>query len=224
MKTNLVLLATGCAMLAISACSKSNSNSSSNARIIFANGSVGATSISLAVNNTTLSNASSVAYLGFTGYESAPAGSATVTASLTGVGSLGTTITTSLTANASYSVFNCGTILADTLVLIDDNLPSASNSYAYVRLVNTSSDTTATAITASVGNTAIGSNIAYAAASGFTQVTPGSYTLTAFNVNKPANIATLSNTQLNGGKIYTLMYSGNSTQSVGFKLTIMPNN
>jgi hypothetical protein len=34
----------------------------------------------------------------------------------------------------------------------------------------------------------------------------------------------LSNTQLSGGKIYTLMYSGNSTQAVGFKLTIMPNN
>jgi Domain of unknown function (DUF4397) len=223
MKTKLSLLATGCAVLAISACSKSNSDSSSSARILFANGSVGATSTSLAVNNTTLSNASSVAYLGFTGYESAAAGSATLTASLTGVGSLGT-ISTTLTANASYSVFDCGTILADTLILIADNLPAASTSYAYVRLVNTSSDTTATAITASVGNTSIGSNIAYAAASGFTQVTPGSYTLTAFNINKPANIATLSNMQLNGGKIYTLMYSGNSTQTVGFKLTVMPNN
>jgi hypothetical protein len=223
MKTNLSLLATGCAVLAISACSKSSSDSSSNARVIFANGSVGATSTALAVNNTTLSNASSIAYLGFTGYEAAPAGTATITASLTGVGALGA-ISTSLTANATYSVFDCGTVLADTLVLIADNLPSASNSYAYVRLVNTSSDTTATAITASVGNTTIGSNIAYAAASGFTQVTPGSYTLTAFNVNKPANIATLSSTQLNGGKIYTLMYSGNSTQTVGFKLTIMPNN
>ena len=223
MKTNLAILATSFAVLAISACSKSSSDSSSNARIIFANGSVGATSTTLSVNNTTLSNASSVAYLGFTGYGAAPAGAATITASLTGVGALGT-ISTSLTANASYSVFDCGTVLADTLVLIADNLPSASNSYAYVRLVNTSSDTTATAITASAGNTTVGSNIAYAAASGFTQVTPGSYTLTAFNVNKPANIATLSNTQLSGGKIYTLMYSGNSTQAVGFKLTIMPNN
>jgi Domain of unknown function (DUF4397) len=223
MKTTLALLATGCAVLAISACSKSSSDSSSSARILFANGSVGTTSASLTVNNTTLSNASSVAYLSFTGYESAAAGTATLSASLTGVGPLGT-ISTSIIANASYSVFDCGSVLADTLILIADDLPSTSNSYAYVRLVNTSSDTTAAAITASVGNTSIGSNIAYAAASGFTQVTPGSYTLTAFNVNKPANIATLSNTQLNGGKIYTLMYSGNSTQTVGFRLTIMPNN
>jgi hypothetical protein len=56
------------------------------------------------------------------------------------------------------------------------------------------------------------------------QVSPGSYSLTAFNVAKPGNIATLSSVQMNAGKIYTLMYSGNSNQTVGFKLTVINNN
>jgi hypothetical protein len=142
---------------------------------------------------------------------------------LTGVGTLGS-LKTTLNANSSYSIFDCGTVLADTLVMVADNLPSTSGSYAYARLVNVSSDTTATAITGSVGNTVVGSGVAYGAASAFVQLTPGSFSLTAFNVNKPGNVATLSNVQLSGGKIYTLLYSGNSNQAVGFKLTVISNN
>jgi len=114
--------------------------------------------------------------------------------------------------------------LADSLVIITDSFPASDGNYAYARLVNVSSDSTASQITAAVGNNLVGSDIAYGAASGFVQVTPGAYSITAFNVNKPANFATLSNVQLNGGQIYTLMYSGNSNQTVGFKVTIINNN
>ena len=222
MKTNLALLAAGCLLLATSACQKSSS-SSSNAQVMFVNGSVGATSTSLAVNGATLANASNIAYLGNSGYQAATAGNATLTATLTGVGSIGS-VTSTLTANDNYSVFECGTILADSIIIVNDAMPSPSATYAYVRLVNTSSDTSATAITGAVGNTVVGSNIAYAAASGWTQVTPGSYSITAFNVKEPGNVATLSATQVNAGKFYTLLYSGNSAQSVGFKLTVINNN
>jgi Domain of unknown function (DUF4397) len=190
---------------------------------MFVNGCVGTTSTALAVNGANLSNATTIAYLGNSGYQSVPAGNATLNATLTGVGSLGS-VTANLTANDNYSVFECGTVLADSIIIVNDAMPAASATYAYVRLVNTSSDTSATAITGAVGNTVVGSNIAYAAASGWTQVTPGSYSLTAFNVNEPGNIATLSATQVNSGKFYTLLYSGNSTPSVGFKLTVINNN
>ncbi|GGB18559.1 hypothetical protein GCM10011511_47930 [Puia dinghuensis] len=110
---------------------------------------------------------------------------------LNGVGSLGS-LTATLSANASYSVFDCGTVLADSLVLITDNFPASDANNAFARLVNVSSDSTATSITAAVGNNVVGSNIAYGAASGFVQVTPGSYSITAFNVNKPGNVATLT--------------------------------
>jgi Domain of unknown function (DUF4397) len=220
-KAMLALLGAG--IVALSSCSKSNSSSGNNARIMYANGCVGATSTSLSVNGSTLANASGVAYLGNSGYQGVGSGSATMSSTLTGVGTLGS-LTTTLNANASYSVFDCGTVLKDSLVIVADNLPSTSGSYAYARLVNVSSDSTATAITGAVGNTVTGSAIAYGAASGFVQVTPGSYTLTALNVNKPGNVATLSNVQLNGGKIYTLLYSGNSNASVGFKVTVINNN
>jgi hypothetical protein len=220
-KTMLALLGAG--IIALSSCSKSDSSSGNNAKVMYTNGCVGAASTSLTINGSTLSNASSVAYLGNSGYHSVASGSASMSSTLTGVGNLGS-LSTTLNANASYSVFDCGTVLKDTLVIFNDDLPSASGSYAYARLVNVSSDTTATAITGAAGNTVVGSGIAYGAASGFVQVTPGAYTLTALNVNKPGNVATLTNVQLNGGKIYTLVYSGNSNGSVGFKITVINNN
>jgi len=221
MKKSIAFLLPAVSLLTMFSCQKASS-SSSGTQIMFANGCVGATSTSLSVNGTTLSNANSTAYLGNSGYQSVTPGSATLNATLTGVGSLGS-LTETLNTNASYSVFECGSVLADSLILIADTLPTSSASYAFVRLVNTSSDPTATAITASVGDSVVGYDIAYAAASGFAPITPGSYTISAFNVSAPGNIATLSAIPLNGGQIYTLMYSGNSSQSVGFKLTIINN-
>jgi hypothetical protein len=220
-KTMLALLGAGIVTLA--SCSKSNSSSGNDARVMYTNGCVGATATSLTINGSTLANANSVAFLGNSGYHSVVSGSASMSSMLTGVGTLGS-LSTSLNANATYSVFDCGTVLADTLVIVADNLPSTSGSYAYARLVNVSSDTTAKAITGAVGNNVVGTGVAYGAASGFVQFTPGSYTLTALNVNKPGNVATLSNVQLSGGKIYTLLYSGNSNASVGFKITVIGNN
>ena len=222
-KSIAILFLAGAVIFGLSSCSKSDSSSGSNARVMYTNGCVGAAATSLTINGSTLSNASSVAYLGNSGYHSVASGSASMSSTLTGVGTLGA-LSTTLNANASYSVFDCGTVLADTLVVVADNLPSTSGSYAYARVVNVSSDTTATAITGAVGNTVVGSGVAYGAASGFVQVTPGSYSLTALNVNKPGNVATLSNVQLSGGKIYTLLYSGNSNASVGFKITVINNN
>jgi hypothetical protein len=223
MKTKLASVFAGCALLAMSACSKSNSSASSNASIVFVNGCVGATSTSLTVNGTALSNASNVAYLGNSGYQSVATGSVTLNASLTGVGTLGT-IAANLSTSHTYSFFECGTVLADSVILVDDAMPSPSGGYAYVRLVNASSDTTAKAITAAVGNNVVGANVAYAAVSSWTQVSSGTYSLTAFNVNSPGNVATLSGTTINAGNFYTLLYTGNSNQSVGFKLTLIGNN
>lgn len=221
-KKVIFFLFTVAGIVVMSSCSKSNS-SSANAKILFANGSVGATSTSMTINGTNVPNAASIPYLGNSGYQSVASGTVTINGMLNGVGSLGS-LTATLNANKSYSVFDCGTVLADSLVIVTDSFPASSGNYAYARLVNVSSDTTASSITAAVGNNLVGSNIAYGAASGFVQVTPGSYSITAFNVNRPANIASLSNVQLNGGQIYTLMYSGNSNQVVGFKLTIINNN
>ncbi len=222
MKNGIAFLFAGIALLCMSSCQKASSTSSGT-QVMLVNGCVGATSTSLTVNGSGLSNVSSIAYLGNSGYQSVTAGTGTLNATLTGVGSLGS-VTATLAANASYSVFECGTILADSIVLISDTLPSASGSYAYVRLVNTSSDTSASVITGAVGNTVVGYNVAYAAASSFIEITPGTSSITAFNISEPGNVATLSNVQLSGGKIYTLMYSGNSTQTVGFKLTLINNN
>jgi Domain of unknown function (DUF4397) len=220
-KAVLILLSAG--IVLFSSCSKSNSAATGSARILFANGCVGATTATLTVNGNNLSNGSSVGYLSNSGYQTVATGAATISSVLTGVGTLGT-VNTTLNSGISYSVFDCGTVLGDSLVIVADVFPTSIGSYAYARLVNVSSDTTATAITAAVGNTVIGSNIAYGAASGFVQVSPGAYNLTAFNVNKPGNVATLSSVQMNAGQVYTLMYSGNSNQVVGFKLTVINNN
>lgn len=204
MNSGAVIFLAGAVIFGLASCSKSNSSSANDARVMYTNGS-------------TLADASAVAYLGNSGYHSIASGSASMTSTLSGVGSLGN-LSTTLSAKNSYSVFDCGTVLADTLVIVVDGLPPTSGSYAYARLVNVSSDTTATAITGAAGNTVVDSAVAYGAASGFVQVT------TALNVNKAGNVATLSNVQLNGGKIYTLMYSGNSNASVGFKITVINNN
>jgi hypothetical protein len=221
MKNGIASLLVGAALFSMFSCQKTSS-SSSNAQVMFVNGCVGATSTSLTVNGASLSNASAIAYLGNSGYQSATVGTGTISATLTGVGSLGS-VTATLAAGASYSVFECGTVLADSIILITDTLPTSSSTYAYVRLVNTSSDTSATAITGAVGSTVVGYNVAYASASAFVEVTPGTSSITAFNINEPGNVATLSGVQLNAGQIYTLMYSGNSNQSVGFKQKLINN-
>ena len=203
-------------------CTKTNSTFTGSG-VLYANGCVGATSTSLTVNGANLPNAAAIPYLGSSGYQNAASGTVTISGVLNGVGSLGS-LTATLNANQNYSVFDCGSVLADSLVLVTDTFPASTGGYAYARLVNVSSDTSATSITCAVGNTLVGSNVAYGAASGFVQVTPGSYSITAFNVNEPANVATLSGVQLNAGQICTLMYSGNSNQLVGFKLTIINNN
>lgn len=204
-----------------SACSKSDSSPASGSRVMYTNGCVGGTATSLSVNGSNLS--ASVAYLGNSGYHGVAAGSATITSTLNGVGTLGTLHTT-LSSGTSYSVFDCGTVLADTLVIVTDVFPASIGNYAYARLVNVSSDSTATSMTGAVGNTVVGSNVAYGAASAFVQFTPGAYNVTAFNTAKPGNVATLSSVQFNAGKIYTLLYSGNSSTSVGFKATVINNN
>jgi uncharacterized protein DUF4397 len=218
----IVCLFAGAGIVAMFSCSKSNS-SPAGAGILFANGCVGATSTSLTVNGTNLPNAASIPYLGNSGYQGVAAGAATINGILNGVGSLGS-LSTTLNVNQHYSVFNCGSVLADSLVIIADQFPVSGGNYAYVRLVNVSSDPTANAITAVVGNNTVGSNIAYGAASAFVQITPGAYNVTALNTNKPVNVATLSNVQFSAGQILTLMYSGNSNQIVGFKVTIISNN
>ena len=218
----IAFLLAGAGLVVMYSCNKSNSSSTS-ARILFANGCVGAASTSLTVNGANLANATAIAYLGNSGYQQVASGSAAINAMLTGVGTLGS-FTDTLFANKSYSVFECGTVLAPKLVLMLDLLPTSPGNYAYARLVNVSSDSTATSMTAAVGNTVVGSGVEEGGSSLFTQIAPGAYNLTAFNPNEPGDVATLSSVQLNAGQIYTLMYSGNSNQTVGFKLTVINNN
>jgi len=223
MKKVFVFLLAAASVAGVSSCSKSSSPST-NAQVMFVNSCIGATATSLTVNGTSLSNATSVAYLKNSGYQSVASGSVVFNAVLNGTGSLGTT-TQALTAGDNYSIFVGGSVLADSLFFIPDNLPKPTATFAYVRFVNASADTSARTMTATVGTNVVGTNIAYATGSSFVQVSPGTYNVLALNTSNPSSAVTAPNTQFSGGKIYTILYSGNSSSSSsGFTVTIVNNN
>jgi len=211
----------------LNACSKSNNSSpSTNASVMYVNGSAGSTPVNVYVNSSSNASTTNLAFLSNTGYQNVTAGSVNVT--FTTVSSSLPLIsgTASLTADSSYSVFAAGLSNSPTFFYTSDDLSTPASGYAKIRLVNLSSD--ALTLTANIGSTAFASGITSLSASSFATVSTGSYSIKAGDLSNINTVASTSSAiTLNSGKIYTVIYTGTSTVSTGpaiYTVTVIGNN
>lgn len=212
--------------LILSACSKNNSGPSNVANVMFVNGCVLATNIDIKVNNVQENGATSIPFLGNSGYQNVTAGSAIQIAYyLANPLTLLDTQTNTLIANTHYSVF-AGNSLVSThsFLLTKDDLTLPTSSNAKIRFVNLSSD--ALNETASVGDSTFATGITSTNASAFYQMPAGSYVIKAGDPSNISTVVTTNTTILAAGKIYTVILTGNQTGSgtSALTLTVINNN
>jgi len=211
------------------ACKKSSSAPSNSAKVMFVNGCTPQTTLSLdaSVNGSSVAGATALSYGKSSNYEYVTAGNgAVIDFKLSGLNTLFTTTTQSLTVNNNYSVFAGGIFTNPSIVFTNDDLSTPTSGNAKIRVINLCIDTLS--ITAYAGTTPFATSIASLSASAFVEVPAGSYTIKA---GDPSNISTVitastGSTQLSSGKIYTLIYTGTTfgSGSAALSASIINNN
>jgi len=144
MKKILVSFSIIAAIIAFSACKKTNkSTPSTNANVMFVHAcAAGATTINLdgKANGSTVAGAANMAFLKGSGYQPIAAGSGVdLSFFVTGLNIL-THSAESLTANTYYTAFAGGSITAPSFVFTTDDLSAPSSGNAKIRFVNLSPD------------------------------------------------------------------------------------
>jgi hypothetical protein len=213
-------------MTAIAGCKKNDNSTPTTASVVFFNGTAGTTNVDISVNNTKLTNASNLAFLKATSYQSVTPGNDSITFVLTNLGTPLKNAKVNLVANTRYSVYTGGLITGPIIVSSTDDLSAPASGNAKIRFVNLSTD--AMSVTANVGATAIATGVAGGGISGYTQVAAGSYVIKA---GDPANIATVVTAgtgamSLASGRIYTVILTGtlSGTSTSALTLTVINNN
>jgi hypothetical protein len=110
-------------------------------------------------------------------------------------------------------IYNTTTKTADSFV-VEDVLPAADFTVAYVRFVNASSTTQPMTLYArnrtTLEEVAVGGATAYQSAGAFTPLTPGSYDLSTRNVGSSTNVFTRTPVSFAAGRVYTIGARGNT--------------
>jgi hypothetical protein len=226
MKKVIVSLLVASSVFAISSCSKSSSSPSTTARVNFVNGCAGTSALGLTVNGTAIPNASTLTYLKASGYQNFTAGSDSFNVLVSSIAqSLVSTPIEQTTANTSYSIFAGGLSTKGSVIFTTDDLTTPASGDAKVRVVNACADTNALEGTATMGSSAavaLASNLGYASASAFSTITAGTYKVVVLQPSNPVSAIDTNNVQFSAGKIYTVMFSGNSAG--GYSLSVFTNN
>ena len=221
---SVILLFSVLLVIAFAACKKSNSSPANSASVMFVNGCAGTTNVDITSNNTKITAAANLAFLKNSSYQNITAGTDSITFVLTSIGTPLKTHTSIITANVHYSVFVGGLITGPSYVILTDDLTAPASGKVKIRFVNLSND--ALSETANAGTIAFATGITAQYYSSFTEIASGSYTIKA---GDPADISTVISvgpTQLDAGKIYTVMLTGTLTgsSSSGLTLTVIGNN
>lgn len=225
MKKVIVSLLVAGSVFAVSSCKKSSNPPSTTARVNFVNGCAGTSALGLNVNGTPIPSASALTYLKASGYQSFTAGADSFDVIVSSIAQSLVSTQQQTTANSSYSIFAGGLSTKGSLIFTTDDLTAPTGNTAKVRLINACADTNALEGTATQGSTAaveFGSNLGYASASSFTSVNAGTYKVVVLQPSNPVSAIDTSNVQFNAGKIYTVMFSGNTAG--GYHLTVFANN
>lgn len=205
----------------ISSCK--NSITSSNASIQVINASPDAGTINLYLSGS-LKTSTPVSYGNTSGYFTTTAGNQA--AEVKSASSTLTSTTINLSDKGNYSLFVTGLSAANsvTTVFLPDDLTSPSSGKAKVRFVNTVDSSPQVNLVAN--STTWFNGVSYKSATGFMEITPGTYTLSANSTTITAiSVASLSQ-NFESGKIYTVYFKGILGGSNASKLSlgVVPNN
>ena len=111
-------------------------------------------------------------------------------------------------ANKAYSFFVINKNENLDGLLISDSPESYSTEKAFIRFVNLSSDAPALDLSLNNDATNLVTNKSYKEVSGFTEITPGTYSFDTKNAVAGTVMSTLSSTVLAAGQYYTVMAIG----------------
>ena len=213
-----LLLITGC----LSGCTKSSAPLNS-ANVMFVNGCLSASSITVKANSISVDGASAIPFLGYSGYQPVTAGSG-VNLTFLSSGMAFANRAVNITAPNHYSAFVGGDVANPAYIFTTDDLTQPSKGNAKLRFVNLSPDNISETITAN--DSIITQGIGPDSISAFFLLRAGKYALGMFDPVNDSVAATTDSLVFSSGKIYTVLLTGTqlSSGTTGLLLTVTGNN
>jgi len=125
-----------------------------------------------------------------------------------------------LTVNTDkfYSIFLANKASSPDMVILTDSIAKPASGMATIRFVNLSPDAPAADLVIKGGAT-LAANKTYKSASGFTAVQGGNYTLEVHQAGTSTVLATLDNTTITNGSVYTVWLQGFAAATDNTKLS-----
>ncbi len=214
----ILLLIVGC----LSACTKSSAPLNS-ANVMFINGCLSASSVTVKANSVPVNGGSAIPFLGYSGYQSVTAGSGiNLTFLSSGVAFANRAV--NITAPNHYSAFVGGDVANPVYVFTTDDLTPPSKGNAKLRFVNLSLDNISETMTAN--DSIITQGIGPDSVSAFFLLRAGKYALGMFDPANDSIGTTTDSLVFTSGKIYTVLLTGTQLGSgtTGLLLTTTKNN
>ncbi len=217
--STVILFIIGC----LAGCTKSSAPLNS-ANVMFVNGCVSASSVSVKANSASVDGASGIPFLGYSGYQPVTAGSGVNLTFFLSSGVAFANRAVNIAAPNHYSAFVGGDIANPTYVFTTDDLTPPSKGNAKLRFVNLSPDNISETITAN--DSIVAQGFGPDSVSAFYLLRAGKYALGMFDPRNDSISTTTDSLVFTSGKIYTVMLTGTQLGSgaTGLVLTTTKNN
>ena len=224
-RARLILFLFCCLCIIIASCSKSAAPLNST-NVMFVNGCLYTSSLSIKANSVGVDGASGIGFLASSGYVPVKAGSGVnLTFFMDNTGSPLANRAENISTTNHYTAFAGGDVSAPKYVFTTDDLTPPASGNAKLRFINLSPDNINE--TATLNDSVVAQDILSNSVSSFTQLRAGKYTIGAFD---PANSSLLIDATdsilFQGGKIYTVLLTGTarSTGANGLIFSVIKNN
>jgi hypothetical protein len=158
------------------------------------------------------------------GYANVPGGNYNVqiidTTSAKGKADVVSTAAATLNDGTSYSAFLIGKAGAFETLVVEDKLPAANHTKAYIRFVNVMVDAPANFDVKAVRKatvdapevvTVVGTDVAYKGNTAYVEIDPGTYDFPIYVAGSATPYTTMTGVAPTGGRVYTLYTRGNYT-------------
>lgn len=118
--------------------------------------------------------------------------------------------------NKAYSLYTVNRLQDIDILVVEDSLEVPGAGKANIRLLNLSPDAPAVDVTTTAANSsALATDLDFKSSTDFSEITSGKYTFKVKNAETGNEILSVSDIQLQEGRIYTLVLRGFSTPPTG---------
>ena len=229
----LTYLALCAAIITIASCSKKDPTPTPApvtpaAKVKFINTCLNAASLSVQINDVTLTTVPALAFLGISNYVNVTPGASVKTSFIfpNTVSPLITPVPVlSYTDGSYYSVFAVGSVSTPSIVFTSDNVATPASGMFNVRMINLSLDSLSYDFyVAPAGR--LDSNVTYKVTTPFRQIAAGDRNVIIQDPHDVQNQVTLNAQHFEAGKAYTILVTGskNFANEAALKATVIANN